>query len=59
MKKIAEKETESTIKILREIRDEISLEIQDMNTKELLEYYSNRKTLHPTLAKIKRAESHK
>ncbi len=59
MKKIAEKETKSTVKILREIRDKISLEIQDMNTEELLEYYRNRKTLHPTLAKIKRAESGK
>ena len=59
MKKIAEKETESTIKILRGIRDEISLQIQDMNIEELLEYYRNRKILHPTLAKIKRAEDNK
>lgn len=59
MKKITEKETGSTIKILREIRDKISFEIQDMNTEELLEYYRNRKTLHPTLAKIKQAKSGK
>lgn len=35
------------------------LEIQDMNTEELLEYYRNRKTLHPTVAKIKQEESSK
>lgn len=46
--KIKEKaKTENTtVQELREIRDRISLEIQDMNAEQLKVYFSKKKTLH-------------
>ena len=38
----------SMIKILREIRDRINLEIQDLTVEELKEYFRKKLTLHPT-----------
>ncbi len=35
------------VKILREIRDNINLEIQDLTPEELKEYFRNKLTLHP------------
>ena len=47
MKIKAKSKTEkTTIQELREIRDRISIEIQDMTAKQLKEYFSKQKTLH-------------
>ena len=35
------------VKILREIRDNINLEIQDLTSEEIKEYFKNKLTLHP------------
>ena len=43
-----EENKKSTVKILREIRDKINLEIQDLSAAELKEYFRKRTTLHPT-----------
>jgi hypothetical protein len=36
------------IEQLREIRDKISLDIKDLSTEQLKEYFSKQKTLHPS-----------
>ena len=41
-------ENKSSVKILREIRDKINREIQDLSIAELKEYFRKRITLHPT-----------
>ena len=40
------KTEKTTVQELREIRDRISLEIQDMTAEQLREYFSKQKTLH-------------
>ena len=40
------KTEKTTIQELREIRDRISLEIQDMTAEQLKEYFNKQKTLH-------------
>lgn len=52
-----EENKKSMVKILREIRDNINLEIQDMTSEELKEYFRKKLTLHPTMYKKHRAES--
>ncbi len=47
--KTKEKKEKSIMKQLREIRDKISLEIMDMNAKEIKDYFKKRRTLHPTM----------
>lgn len=47
----------STVKILREIRDKINLEIRDLTTEELKEYFRRKLTLHPTMYDKHKAES--
>ena len=37
------------IEQLREIRDKISLDIKDLTTEQMKEYFSKQKTLHPTV----------
>jgi hypothetical protein len=44
------KKEKTNVEILREIRDKISLDIQDMNFEELKEYFARRQTLHPKSA---------
>ncbi|RYY06602.1 MAG: hypothetical protein EOP43_05860 [Sphingobacteriaceae bacterium] len=41
------KENQSMVAQLREIRDQMSLEIQDMNSEQMLEYFKNKKILFP------------
>ncbi len=41
------KENKSMVAQLREIRDQISLEIQDMNSEQMLAYFKNKKSLFP------------
>lgn len=41
------KENKSMVAQLREIRDQISLEIQDMNSEQMLTYFKNKKSLFP------------
>ncbi len=49
MKTKNEARTDKTvIDQLREIRDTVSLEIQDMTMEQLKEYLDDKKTLHPT-----------
>ncbi len=50
------KKEKSAIEQLREIRDKISLDIQDMTFDQLKKYVEERLTLHPTSAWQKRAE---
>ncbi len=38
----------TTVEELREIRNSISLEIQNMTAEQLIEYFSKKKTLHPS-----------
>jgi hypothetical protein len=45
--KTKEIKTLSVTQQLREIRDNLSNEIKDMDTKELLHYLKKKKTLHP------------
>jgi hypothetical protein len=40
------KTEKTTVQELREIRDRISLEIQDMTAEQLKEYFNKQKTLH-------------
>lgn len=47
MKKEKAKANKSDMELLREIRDQISLEIQDMNFAQLKKYFESRLTLHP------------
>jgi hypothetical protein len=47
MKTEKEKKEKSTIEELREIRDKISIEIQDMSFEELQKYIEKKLTLHP------------
>jgi len=49
--KTKEKKGKSVIQQLRDIRDNISLEIQNMTFEQLTEYLKNKKSLHPTMAK--------
>jgi hypothetical protein len=44
------KTTKTLIAELREIRDKLSLEIQDMTLDQIKEYLKKKKTLHPTRA---------
>jgi len=46
MKQTVKKE-KTNIELLREIRDKISLEIQDMDHTQLKKYLKNKKTLYP------------
>lgn len=41
------KENKSMVAQLREIRDQMSLEIQDMNSEQMLAYFNNKKGLLP------------
>jgi len=41
------KQTESMVEQLRKIRDEIGVEIQDLNPKQVLEYFNQQKGLLP------------
>lgn len=52
-----EENKKSMVKILREIRDNINLEIQDLTSEELKEYFRNKLTLHPTMYKKHKAKS--
>ena len=47
MKKEIKKTGKSTVQQLREIRDKVGLEIQDMNFEQLKKYLENKITLHP------------
>jgi len=49
----------SMVKTLREIRDRINLEIQDLSTEELKEYFKKKLTLHPKMYQQYRADSAK
>ena len=42
-------EEKTLIEQLREIRDKISLDIKDLTTEQMKEYFSKQKTLHPTV----------
>lgn len=53
------RQEKSAIEQLREIRDKISLDIQDMTFDQLKKYVEERLTLHPTRVWQKRAESAK
>lgn len=52
-----DKNKKSMVKILREIRDNINIEIQDLTSEELKEYFRNKITLHPKMYKKHMAES--
>ncbi|MFA5781196.1 MAG: hypothetical protein WC868_02885 [Bacteroidales bacterium] len=54
MKTKKKKKEKSAIEQLREIRDKISLDIQDMTFDQLKKYVEERLTLHPTAAWRKR-----
>jgi len=41
------KTEKTTVEELREIRDKITLETQDMTVEQLKEYFKKQKTLHP------------
>jgi len=47
MKKEKKKKEKSTLELLREIRDQISLETQDMTFEELKKYIEKQPTLFP------------
>ncbi|MBN4049686.1 hypothetical protein JYT36_00500 [Bacteroidales bacterium AH-315-N07] len=49
----------SMVKTLREIRDRINLEIQDLSTEELKEYFKKKLTLHPKMYQQYRADNAK
>ena len=62
MKIAKKKKGKSVIEQLRDIRDQISLDIQDMTFDQLKKYVEERLTLHPTRAwsrKKREAESAK
>ena len=42
-------EEKTLIEQLREIRVKISLDIKDLTTEQMKEYFSKQKTLHPTV----------
>ncbi len=52
----AEENNKSMVKILREIRDKINLEIQDMTPEELRKYFRKKLTLHPEKYQNKKDE---
>jgi len=52
-----EENTKSMVKTLREIRDKINLEIQDLNSEELQKYFRNKLSIHPTKYKKHRADT--
>ena len=54
MKTAKKKKEKSAIEQLREIRDKISLDIQDMTFEQLKKYVEERLTLHPTAVWRKR-----
>ncbi len=58
MKTEKQKTRKSTIELLREIRDKISAETQNMTFEQLQKYIEERltKTLHPTAAWRKRGD---
>ena len=45
--KTENKQTESRVEQLRKIRDQIGVEIQDLNPKQVLEYFNQQKGLLP------------
>ena len=47
MKEHKGKEQKSLVKVLREIRDKINLEIKDMSTDEVKNYYRKKRKIHP------------
>jgi len=57
MKTIKKKKEKSAIEQLREIRDKISLDIQDMTFDQLKKYVEERLTLHPIGAWQSQSES--
>lgn len=59
MKTKKKKKEKSAIEQLREIRDKISMDIQDMTFDELKKYVQERLTLHHTSVWRKHAESAK
>ncbi|MBK9248279.1 MAG: hypothetical protein IPM69_09270 [Ignavibacteria bacterium] len=48
MKKTTEKQEQSTVQQLRDIRDKIGIEIQDMTYEQLMKYIEKKATLHPS-----------
>ena len=48
-KEINKTEEKTLIIQLREIRDSISLDIKDLTTEQMKEYFSRQNTLHPTV----------
>lgn len=48
MKNIKEKKEKSTVQQLREIRDKIGTEIQDLTYEQLMKYIEKKSKLHPT-----------
>jgi hypothetical protein len=48
-KEINKTEEKTLIEQLREIRDKISLDIKDLTTEQMKEYFSKQNTLHPTV----------
>lgn len=46
MKNIATKKAKSTVQQLREIRDKIGTEIQDLSYEQLVKYIEKKSTLH-------------
>ena len=50
-KKINKPTEKTIIEQLREIRDKINLDIKDMTTEQIKEYFSRQKTLHPSVWK--------
>jgi len=49
--KTKEKRKKIVIEQIREIRDKVSHDIQNMSFKQLTEYLKDRKSLHPTFSK--------
>lgn len=49
--KTKEKKEKPAIQQLRDIRDKVSLDIQNMTFEQLEDYLKNKKTLHPTMQK--------
>ncbi len=47
-KEIIKTEEKTHIEQLREIRDKISLDVKDLTTEQMKEYFSKQKTLHST-----------
>ncbi|MBU2447177.1 MAG: hypothetical protein KJ666_16610 [Bacteroidetes bacterium] len=56
MKTTKKKKEKSAIQELRDIRDKIGLDIQDMTFEQLKKYIDERLTLHPTAAWRKRGD---